>query len=63
MIALAEIIHRALVAAGIPIDGVVNRNGTDAGVTIQFRPEATPEQRIQAEAIADDVIAHPEAYT
>lgn len=49
-------LHQELVQAGIPIDGVVDATPP----YIDFRPEATDEQRQQAQAILD---AHvPEDY-
>lgn len=41
-------LHEAIAAAGIPIDGV---SKTGQLVDVQFKPEATAEQRTQAAAI------------
>lgn len=45
-------IHEALTAAGIPIDGV---SVGPTGLRIDFRTEATAQQRLQAQAIAAGV--------
>jgi len=44
-------LHRAIVAAGIPLDGV---SGEAGNVRIDFRVEASPEQQAQAQQIANN---------
>lgn len=45
-------LHNAI-AAVAPIDGVCLRTRTPPTVEIQFKPEATPQQRAAAQAIVD----------
>lgn len=49
-------IHDALTAAGIPIDGVAVGA---TGMRIDFRPEATAQQRQQAQTLAASVDVAP----
>lgn len=47
-------LHKALLAAGIPIDGVsIDRATQPPTVRVVFKPEATDQQRTQAQAIID----------
>ena len=53
-------LHSAVIAAGIPIDGVADLGGGQ--YRIDFKPEATNNQRTQAAAIASSFDMSPEAH-
>lgn len=54
---IATQIEQQLREAGIPVDLVSYDSDDGAGLRIQYGAEATPEQRAQGRAIADEVLA------
>lgn len=60
---ITEKISDALLAAGLPIDWIRNVDGTAQNLQIYYLPNATDQQKAQAQALAADVIANPQNYT
>lgn len=55
-------IKKAILAENLPLDWIRNPDGTDAALQIFLLADSAPEDRVRAEAIAANVIAHPENY-
>lgn len=49
-------INDALIAAGIPVDWIRNVDGTSANFQIFYLPQATDEQKAQAQQIVTAII-------
>lgn len=59
---LSTYVHEQIQAAGIPIQGVSYNSKEEPFIRVDFKEEATDEQRKQAQEIVDDCLKNQEKY-